>query len=378
MITKFKQLLGSLSSRQRIAGAVTAGVVIVGAVVGVVVAGGSQKSASRTSSVTTAPPTTTTVAPGLSVPPGYCPLTDVKPAGGVPQRPALAVKVGNEPDGARPQAGLNEADIVFDTPAEGFIMRYIAVYQCEDASAIGPDRSVRWVDWHILRQFHTPIIAYAGGIGVNLHIVSTLPWAEADNLLGNAGGAGIRTTNRVPPDNLFTSTSALYALSPAFNKKWGPPPAIFQYSAAPGATATPAASMRINFSYGTDAIWTWSAALGEWVHSYADGPDVDTITNQPVVTTNVLALVVKYRFGRYAEHIGGSGDFESETTGSGTGVLLRNGKAIKITWHRRFLVDPWTLTDANGAIVKLAPGRTWVEIVPNTTAAAAGAMTITP
>ncbi|MGH9304731.1 MAG: DUF3048 domain-containing protein, partial [Acidimicrobiales bacterium] len=71
-----------------------------------------------------------------------CPLTGLAPASGtVPDRPALAVKIGNEPEGARPQSGLNEADIVYDTPAEGFVMRYMAVYQCNDARAIGPVRS---------------------------------------------------------------------------------------------------------------------------------------------------------------------------------------------------------------------------------------------
>ena len=42
------------------------------------------------------------------------------------------VKIGNETE-ARPQSGLNEADIVYDTPAEGFVMRYAAVYQCNNA-----------------------------------------------------------------------------------------------------------------------------------------------------------------------------------------------------------------------------------------------------
>jgi hypothetical protein len=377
MIEKVRALLGRLSRAQQIG--IGAGVIVVaaGVVIGLLATGGTTPTALPPASTTTTStvPVTTTTVPGLSVPPGYCPLTDVKAPTGVPPRPALAVKVGNEPSGARPQSGLNEADIVFDTPAEGFIMRYIAVYQCQDAAQIGPDRSVRWVDWHILRQLHNPIMAYAGGIGINLKIVAGLGWAEPDNLLGNAGGAGIRTTNRQPPDNLYTSTSALYRFSPGFNKMWGAPTPIFSYSSAPAAGSAPAASLHINFSYDTDVIWTWNAGLGQWVHSYTDGPDIDALTGQPVVTTNVVVLITKYRFGRYAEHIGGSGDFESETIGTGSGYILRDGTSIKVTWNRRFVTDPWTFT-ADGKVVSLAPGKTWVEIVPNTTAAAAAGLSI--
>jgi len=365
----------ALSTKQRIGIASGVVVAIVGAVVGILLSRSPAPIALRPT--TTAPPTTTTTTPGLSVPFGYCPLTDIKAPTSVPNRPALAIKVGNEPITSRPQSGLNEADIVFDTPAEGYIMRYVMVFQCQDASAVGPDRSVRWVDWHILRQLVHPVIAYAGGIGYNLNIVAGLKWARADNLLGNAGGAGYRTTNRSAPDNLYTSTSALYALSPGFNKKWGSPRPIFSYSATPSSMAKPLASVQINFSYDTDAIWSWNKGLGKWVHAYTSGPDIDALTGRPVVTDNVVVLVTKYRFGPYAEHIGGSGDFQSETIGTGSGYILRNGTTEKVTWTRRFVSDPWTFTGADGKVVALAPGKTFVEIVPNTTAAAKGALTFT-
>ena len=145
---------------------------------------------------------------------------------------------------------------------------------------------------------------------------------------------------------------------------------------APG--STPAASVHINFSYDTDVIWTWNASRGDWVHSYSDGPDIDLLSNTPVTTTNVVILVVHYRFGPYAEHIGGSGDFQSITIGTGSGYILRNGKVTKVTWSRRFVTEPWTFTGPNHEHVALAPGRTWVELLPNTTAAAPGAFSITP
>jgi hypothetical protein len=257
-------------------------------------------------------------------------------------------------------------------------MRYVAVFQCTDASMVGPNRSVRWVDWHLVRQFRHPLLAFAGGINPNVDQVESFKWMQADNLLGSAGSASLRTTTRSPPDNLYSNTTKLYALSPAFDKKYGPPPPIFRYSAAPPSTSTPVSSMRINFSYGTDAIWTWNAALGQFMHSYADGTDIDALTGSQVSTTNIVVLIVQYHFGIHIESTGGSGDFESQTLGSGPGYVLRNGRITKSTWSRRFVTEPWTFRASDGSLVALAPGRTWVEIVPNTTAAARGALTITP
>ncbi len=357
-----------LNRKQWIAlGAFVAAVI---AVVGVVVSTGSPAGHHAAGS---SGPTTTVTQPALAS--NRCPLTDVPaPGGKVPARPALGVKVGNEPQGARPQSGLNEADIVYDTPAEGFIMRYIAVYQCTDASSIGPTRSVRWVDWHILRQFIHPILAHAGGITPDVSVVAGSKWLSDANLLDQAAGAGVRITSRQPPDNLYTSTKALYGL---FKSQTTPPKPVFTYSAKPPAASTPAASVGINFSYGTDVVWKWDPTTGTYLHTFAGTPDIDLLTNKQVSTTNIVIQVVSYKFGPYAESPGGTGDVQSQTLGSGSGWVIRSGRSIKVTWHRPNLIDPMTFTDANGDRVGLAPGRTWVELVPDTTAAVHGNITIT-
>jgi hypothetical protein len=303
-----------------------------------------------------------------------CPLTDLPPPGGtVPRHEAVAVKVGNEPNGARPQSGLDEADIVYDTPAESFIMRYIAVYQCGSASSIGPTRSVRWVDYHILQALGQPVLAFAGGIDPNLHAVEHLGWLKAANLLGGAASAGTRITTRVPPDNLYTSTSALLGLFPT-----GPPPTpVFVYTASLPAGARTATELAINFSAGTDVVWKWDPARGGWLHTYSGTVDLDALTNQPVTTTNIVVQIVHFTIGPYIESTGGTGDIQSQTVGSGQGYVFRDGMEIAVTWHRPTLDSATTFTDAAGQTVGLAPGRTWVEIVPDTVASSAGGLTIT-
>jgi hypothetical protein len=305
-----------------------------------------------------------------------CPLTDVPaPSGVVPHRPALMVKIGNESE-ARPQSGLNEADIVYDTPAEGFVMRYAAVYQCNNASSIGPTRSVRWVDYKMIaRPFYNPILAFAGGIIPNQDgVAADSAWLSGVNLLDVSSSVAWRITSRLEPDNLYTSTTSLYRY---LSKLKTPPPPQFSYSAKPVSQATPATSLAINFSYGTDVVWKWDAQKGLWMHTYSGTPDIDVLNNQQVSTTNIVVQVVKYTLGPHIESTGGSGDVQSQMLGSGTGYILRDGTSIKVTWHRTDEIAPTTFTDAAGHKVALAPGRTWVEIVPNVQAKAAGGIVIT-
>ncbi|HUY05839.1 MAG TPA: DUF3048 domain-containing protein [Acidimicrobiales bacterium] len=353
-------------SRKQLGATIGAIIAAIGLVLGITLSqfNGPQHSVPST---TTVPPTTgpsvSTTEPRTVL--KRCPLTDLRARSGVPDRPALAVKIGNEPEGARPQSGLNEADIVFDTPAEGFIMRYIAVYQCNDAASIGPTRSVRWVDWHLVRQFIHPILAFAGGINPNVDQVTSFNWLRSANLLGLAQAAGERIASRFPPDNLYTSTDALYRLFPKSNR---PPKPVFTYSVGLPAGAISAKSLSIDFSYGTDVVWTWDPKARSWLHSYGGVSDVDALTHKPVTTQNVVVVIVGYRFGPYAESTGGSGDVESETLGRGVGYVLRNGWSIEVTWHRKYLISPFSFTRAHGEVVSLAPGRTWVELVPVRTA----------
>jgi hypothetical protein len=355
-----RQRASATFRRRRLAVGGGIAVVVLGAVIGLVATSGGPKAAARTPGTTSTSPSTTTT----QVAADRCPLTDLPAPHGVPDRPAIGIKVGNEPEGARPQSGLDEADIVYDTPAEGFVMRYVAVYQCNNVSSVGPNRSVRWVDWHVMAQFGHPILAFAGGITPDVDTVMGLGWLHPANLLEGAQGAAIRTTNRVPPDNLYSNTAALYSM---FKGATGAPHSVFLFTRALPSSAAPVATVGINYSFDTDVLWKWDNSSDSWLHTYSGTPDVDALTGRPVTATNVVLQVVSYSFGPYAESPGSTGDVQSQTVGSGTGYVFRNGKGIKVTWRRATASDPTTFTDSAGHSVGLAPGRTWVEIVPDTT-----------
>lgn len=360
-------------SKRKIALVGGSAVVIIGAAsTGIVLAssGGSQAAVHPgASSTTTAPAASTSGAKTKTttrpppVDPHLCPLTGLRaPDGKDPDRPALAVKVGNDP-AARPQSGLQDADIVFDTLAEGGIVRYIAVFQCHSSSDIGPIRSVRYDDWHVLQQFGHVDLAFVHGIDPDVNTVASLPWiCDLDEFTHS--NAYFSPPYRVAPEDTYTSTAALYSSC----RDTGPPPALFTYSTAMPPGAGPLAGAQIVYNPDeSDIVWRWSAAKQAWLHFYNDEgslqPDIDDQGVQ-LRATNVVIEVVNITYGSQPETPGSTGDVQAQTTGRGTAYIMRGGKVIPCKWVRPALADITHYVNAKGSRISLQPGTTWVELVP--------------
>lgn len=307
----------------------------------------------------TVPPTTspTPTSDAQVVSGAKCPLRGTPaPAGVVPSRPALAIKIGNDP-GARPQSGLQAADIVFEVPVESGITRYIAVYQCEESSGVGPVRSGRLVDPQILEQLGPAIFGFAGGIIPDEQAISASSLFDAN--VAYHPGPYHRISGRTAPENLYTSTKALWALDPS---RTAPQP-IFEYSQAVP-TGSPAAAVGVPFSFYSPVVWHWDKSLGMWVRYY-DKTQATDAQGKALTSNNVLIEEVHAYDTSYVEDANGGLEVESVTVGSGPAILLRNGEAIRGTWSRSSYSEPMTLKTASGATMQLQPGRTWVEIVPS-------------
>ncbi|MHB1987865.1 MAG: DUF3048 domain-containing protein [Acidimicrobiales bacterium] len=359
--------LSSLTTRQKTASAAIGTTVVVIAVVIGLVATSTPSSPQhvRHHLAAATPPLT---ASSSTLPPRrphrhLCPLTG-EPAhsGTVPPRPAIGVKIGNDP-ASRPQSGLQVADIVYEEMAEGGITRYLAVYQCREAAAIGPVRSVRWDDWHVLASYRHPILAFSGGIDQWDRVVSKLHWLyDANGSFYPQENAYYRTSNRQPPWNYYTSTAALWKLDSSMHS---PPPPQFAYGASPPAAARPARGVTIvGFSSGENVVWRWSPKARAWERFYGSQPDIAS-SGQQLHATNVVVEMVHARSGPYAES-GTVLGTDSITKGTGITYVLRDGRVERGTWHRPAYRDPVELRSAAGAVLTLQPGNTWVELVPTT------------
>ena len=311
--------------------------------------------------------------------------------------PTYCIQTPNGTDGARPQAGLNEAGVIFEAIAEAGITRFAAIYQNPQSAAIGPIRSLRlyYLEWD------TPFdctIVHAGGADDALAAVraggykdltenyaymyrgtrSARLWnnlfTTATDLRQFSADKGYNTSNvngfsRLTPEEasrdrinrlvkeklVITSpttvnTSELVPQVSAINLRFGNVPA---YNVSYAYDMTTNAYKR---SYGNGKAHEIYACptenLGE-----RNPEDICILTQmEPKI---VVAMIVseKKASDNYHESI--------TAVGTGTAYIFQNGVAIKGTWNKASRNDQIKFFDESGNEVKLAPGQTFVSAVPN-------------
>ncbi len=286
------------------------------------------------------------------------PLTGLPETAAAAKRPALAVKVDNVL-GAWPQAGLNYADIVWDLPVEGGLTRLLAIFHSQDVPLVGPIRSARPVDSDILPLFGHTYYAFSGGTASDLnpiadHSGATSMWWDVTPSLF------VTRTDHKVPHQVFATSTTLYAGGQARKPSTTPPPAVFSYGASPVAGATPATSVTASYPSAT-ASWTWDGA--KYLRTQNGNPDMLMAGGQ-VTSSNVVVMSVAVQ-STAAHDSHGSVVPLPMVIGTGTVWVFRNGTVIKGIWSRPKLASPLKLVTASGETIKLSPGRTWVEVLPN-------------
>jgi hypothetical protein len=279
----------------------------------------------------------------------------------VPDHPAVAVKVENLP-AARPQYGLDAADLVYEEPVEAGITRFVAVFQCRNAARIEPVRSSRLVDSEILPQLGHPVFGFAGGIGPSVRAAEGSGALIVNDLTDPAPFSF--DPARSAPHNLETSTAAL--LKAAHNPTGSPAP-IFTYSAAPQA-GTPALTIHLDFSPYSDVWWRLDPTTDRYKRYYGTSPAMLGDGTQ-IQAVNVVVEAVVVTPSPYIEDANGIPENYVGADGSGPAEVARDGVVIKGRWVHPSPAAPTRLVDAAGSSIPLAPGPTWIELLPTTSPA---------
>jgi hypothetical protein len=292
-------------------------------------------------------------------PPPTCPLTGEEASGGkVPRRPALAVKVENAPE-SRPQAALNDADVVVEEPVEGGYTRFIAIFHCARSDRVGPVRSARTTDPKVLSQFGVPILAFSGAANPVRSAVDDADLVPIDETDG--GEAFERDPVRAAPHDLYVDTGSMYRVADAGREAPSP---VFSYAETWEGRARRVSSVHLPFSSASDVSWAWSRPDAAWMRAHGEVPHT-LEDGSPVSATNVVIQLVELTAGQVVDAAGNTSP-EIELTGSGKAYVLRDGRVIVGRWERDSLEDLTTFVAKDGTEITLAPGRTWVELLPNT------------
>ncbi len=285
------------------------------------------------------------------------PLTGT--TGEIVDRPAMTVKIENS-IAARPQTGLQEADVVWEEMVEGGITRYGAVYHSQLPETFGPVRSVRPMDPAIAAPYGG-LMVFSGG---QAPFVAALREAGLQLFADDLGSPGFRrSSDRYAPHNLYADPQVFLDHADADHSEAPPEQLAFATTAEEATAATdgsPAGSIRIVFPSNAPS-WSWDPGEQVWLRSEA-GEDAVTTDAGRIHAVNVVVLRVQVVTTSFVDPSGAPVP-ETELTGSGEAIVASGGRSLECTWSKGEDADPLELT-VDGDAVVLAPGNTWIELVP--------------
>jgi len=313
-------------------------------------------SSSSSTSTTTESTTTTTVEPGPPAPLTGLPVADEAAA----KRPALILKIDNS-DGptcegtARPQIGLNQADIVIEELVEG-ITRFMAVFQSNIPETVGPIRSARSSDVDLITALKKPMFGWSGNnsnVGAELYRIK--------NSFVNVGYDSQwssryfrETKGRCAPHNLFASPKELYEAAPEAETPDRP------FALRPIGQGLPSgmglSTTGVLIKMGYPAQFDYNSISKQWERTQNGTQHLDA-DSKVISVDNVVVLMTTYKMSSTP------GSLQAISVGKGRAVVYTDGKVVEGEWTRPFPESPWTITTGDDAKpVELTPGRTWVSL----------------
>jgi hypothetical protein len=279
---------------------------------------------------------------------------------------------------ARPQAGLSEADVVYQAPAEGGIPRYMAIFQTKDPALIGPIRSARvyFVVW--AEEWRAMYVHVGGATNAQNYLYANngkYVWNVDEIRYGVRSGYFDRVPWRQSPHNVYTSGARLQTLcqkigatkpsTQAFWKFTGPAPlADRPYG---GRIVVPYLANRITYSYDRVTNTYVRGVTGAAIQ--VDYGNKDPVTPSTVV---VLYQAVGYMPRNPNTTDAQKGRLEIGYNGKGRAMVFENGRAISAVWTKSGDYAPTILTYAAGEHageqIPFVRGQVFVQVVATTLA----------
>lgn len=301
------------------------------------------------------------------------PRTEVSPLNGIlftktemdtlQKRRPVAVMINNHAE-ARPQSGLNSADVVYETLAESGITRYMAIFWSQSPAKVGPIRSARqyYLEW---LSPYDPLFIYDGCADTenpktdacgNVYTYSIKRIATIGAWRWNDG-------RRYAPHNEYSSLISAWEYGEKQN--WDSMPKIEAWKFKNDAPADQRGEktkvsivfhQKLTNSGQYDVVWTYDSKTNSYLKQTGKQADLDQETNTQVYAKNVviqeIGMVPAYD---------DKGRIIQEVIGDGKAIYLIDGKITEGTWKKINRMDRTTYYDKDGNEVQFNRGRIWIS-----------------
>ncbi len=328
-------------------------------------------------------PTPTSAVPNfpiLNLAPDINPLTGLPPSDpALLERRPLAIKISNYPREIRPQFGLTLADQVFEYYIEWGDTRFIGIFYGNDSKQVGPVRSGRYFDEHIVRMYHAFYV-------FNFADPRELNYFKNSDIEPYMVTPGCPSCTCPPffvynPGKLADEHHlALYFDTTKFfdcNLKKGIDNSRQPIRNGFFSELIPNSDQQVNRIYTKYSsedydYWQYDPTTLKYLRfqetapvtltaseSYA--PLMDAATGEQVNAQNVVVLYAQHTFANQFDAV--DEVYHIDLTGSGRAYIFRDGIAVPGKWYRAATDQPLFLTTTSGSPVFLRPGRTFYEVI---------------
>jgi hypothetical protein len=310
-----------------------------------------------TTSTSSTPPAPASSAPPQPIAPTTSPFSGRE--GGV-GTPVMVVKLDNTPS-AQPHRGLTKADIVYVEPVEWGLTRLAAVFSTQMPDTVGPVRSARVSDIELFTPLGNIAFVYSGAQRRLQPKLAAADWTQVSQDVNSPGFHRERGTGRYAPYNLMAdpeeilATSGATAVSQDIGFVFDEQPPDGGRSATRVTARWPSMSVQFRWNAKKDLYDVWMN--GRQARD-TDKPGVQR-------ASSVIVQYVKQVDSGYGDKFGGRTPL-TIVSGSGKGVLLRDGVAQKITWEKPYSQSPTAYNDLDGNPVVLDPGQVWILLKDRT------------
>lgn len=270
----------------------------------------------------------------------------------------LSVKIENSPQ-ARPQSGLQSADVVYESITEGGITRFNCIFSSTDPGEVGPVRSARLSDIDIVPQYDA-LFAFSGASGL---VNAAVKKAGLQNLSQDIGVSyGYRrSSQRSAPHNLYLTLAK--AREEGLRRGYPATQQVRSLQFARSIEGTPTVrTITVPFSTANTTRWDWDENADVYKRTNNGKPHSDALTGKQITAKNVVVMWARMD-ATAKRDVAGSTTYDIVLTGSNRATVFRNGQRFDGTWTATADAPP-TFKATDGTVIRLAPGNTWFQVIP--------------
>jgi hypothetical protein len=273
-------------------------------------------------------------------------------------KPVMVV-IENSP-AARPQTGLQTADVVYEVPVEGAITRFVCVFSDNVPEEVMPVRSGREVFLHIQHEWNAAFMHY-GGSGANSGLQYTFYGnvlhgaikIDVDGMAGKWNDYYYRVKGKKAPHNVMGNPLLAQKLY-----DYSPEPLGWLFDSNVSYQGDAGTELKLSMcSNDEDFVsYTYDAANDVYLRFMNGKVFKSKETDKQVSVKNIIVQYSTYD----------SQDVYKvwKMVGSGNADFYIGGKLIKGTWKKDSEETKTIYCDNNGKQIVLKPGNTWIELAP--------------